>query len=520
MSQLKKSAKSVGTIVVFTLGSKVLGFLREALIASKYGSGASTDTFFIALSAISLFAALLSQTINTTLIPILSDIEVHNGKEGKKNHLNNFLNIIVLAAVILTSFAFVVTPALMNVLGRGFQGEQLDYAILLTRIGLPLLIISSIVGIFRGYLESEERFTEAAIAEYPWNIVYILFLFFLAEYFSITALMFAAIVADASKLLIQIPSMRKIGYRYKFVIDLKDEYVQKMAVLIPPVLLSVGISDLNNLVDKSMASSLKAGSVSALNYATILSNVVVSVFITAIITVLFPILSKEANTENYVRLKKIMQLSLNVVLLITIPTAIGMIVLANPAVKFAYQRGEFGDTAALMTSTALMYYSIGLIGSGVNALLTRIFYALQDTKTPMKTSFYALVLNILLNLALVGSMGHNGLALASSISNTLVAIILLNELRKKIGSLGLKAMIQSSIKILASAVIMGIVVYLLYNYSMVVLIPSRFVELILVALIVLIGGMLYLAFLYLLKVEELYFFIDKIKDILNVRKNG
>src|SRR5699024_1342485 len=146
---------------------------------------------------------------------------------------------------------------------------------------------------------------------------------------------------------IQIPSLRKLGYRYKMTIDLQDEYMQRLATLIPPILISVAISDLNNLIDKSMASSLVQGSVSSLNYASVLNNIVMSVFVTAIITVIFPMLSKEANAENFDGLNKLMHTSLNIGLLITVPAAIGMIFLATPAVKFAYQRGGFGEAATI-----------------------------------------------------------------------------------------------------------------------------------------------------------------------------
>src|SRR5699024_3241045 len=119
MSNLKKSAKSVVTIIVFTLASKFLGFLREALIASNYGSGAGTDTYFIALSAITLFSTLIMQTINTTMIPILSDVEIQEGKRGKLNHLNNFLNTVTLVAFIMVILGYFMTPLLMQLLGKG-----------------------------------------------------------------------------------------------------------------------------------------------------------------------------------------------------------------------------------------------------------------------------------------------------------------------------------------------------------------------------------------------------------------
>ena len=511
MSNLNKTAKSIITIVVFALGSRLLGFFREALIASNYGSGAGTDAFFIALSAISLFSTLIWETVHTTLIPILSDVEAEEGKEGKLNHLNNFLNSVTAAAIILVIFAFFTTPFLMKILAKGFTGEQFDLAILLTRIGLPMLIFSGIVGVFRGYLQSEERFNESAASPFPRNIVYILFLVFLSQYFSIKALMVAAVVAEASQILIQIPSLRKLNYRYKFTIDLKDEYMQRLAGLIPPILVSVAIIDINNVIDKSMASSLIDGSVSALNYGSVLTNMVTSVFVTAIITVIFPMLSKEANAENYSGLKKLLQTSLNIILMITIPATIGIIVFATPAVKFAYQRGEFDQIATMMTSGALVYYSLGLAGIGVTALLTRVFYSLKDTKTPMINSALALGLNFILNLILVQFMEHRGLALSTSLSTTITSFFLLYQLRKKIGNLGLRAMIQSSLKTVASSIVMGVVIYSIYNYTIVPLNPSRLTELLLILCTVFIGVIVYFVSLYLLKVEELYFATDFVK---------
>ena len=511
MSQLKKSAKSVGMIAVITLGSKVLGFVREAMIAARYGSGVGTDTFFIALSAISLFSVILTQTINTTLIPILADVEAHEGKEGKKNHFNNFFNTMTLAAILLSILAYFIAPLIMKVLAKGFEGEQFQHAISMMRLGIPILIFTTMVGALNAYLQTEERFTETALISYPWNMIYIVFLLFFAERFSITGLMVIAVVAEASKLLVPIPGLKDLSYRYKFVLDLKDDYMKQMAYLIPPVLLSVGISDVNSIVDRSMASSLVDGSVSSLNYANTLKGIIYSIFVTAILTVVFPILSKEANEENYARLKKVMQTSMNIVLLILIPAMIGMIILSAPAVKFAYQRGEFGDRAAWMTQTALIAYSLGLIGMGVRALLVRMFYALQDTKTPMVNSVYALVFNVLFNLLFVRFIGHSGLALATSLTTTLTGLLLLYELRKKIGPLGLRAMVNSTVKILLSSLLMGVIIYILYHGGMAYLDPSRLIELFLLLITGMIGVAVYFIGLYLFQVEELHFLVDQVK---------
>src|SRR5699024_9269411 len=187
MSNLKKSAKSVGIIIVFTLASKVLGFLREALIASNYGSGAGTDTYFIALSAITLFSTLILQTVNTTMISVLKDVKIKERKKGILKHINNFLNTLTLVVVIMIILGYFITPLLMRLLGKGFEGEQFELAITLARIGFPLLIFSSLFGVFRGYLQSEESFTETAAAAFTKNIVFILFSIFLSQSFSLKA---------------------------------------------------------------------------------------------------------------------------------------------------------------------------------------------------------------------------------------------------------------------------------------------------------------------------------------------
>ena len=508
MSNLKKSAKSVVTIIVFTLASKFLGFFREALIASRYGSSVETDTFFVALSAVTLFSALLTQTINTTLIPILSEVESKEGKQGKINHVNNFLNIMVVVAFALIVVGYFSAPLIMEILGAGFEGKQFDFAITLTRVGLPSLIFATIVGIYRGFLQSENLFNESAFSGYPKNFVYIAFLLFLSQYFSIKGLMIATVVAEASQLIIQIPSLRKVKYRYRLTISIKDEYVQRLSTMIPPILVSVGIHDLNTVIDKSMASTLIEGSISALNYSGAINSIVLHVFVTAILTVLFPMLSKVASEKNYDNLKKLMHTNINIVLLITVPATIGIIVLASPVVKFAYERGEFDALATMMTSNALKYYSLGLVGSSVSMLVSRVFYSLKDTKTPMINSAFALVLNFLFNLIFIQSMGHLGLALGTSLSATISTIFLLYQLRKKIGNLGLKEMSQSGFKILASAAIMGIIIYGFYNYSVIIFNPSRLNEIIIVFITFLIGVIVYLLALYFFNVEELHFAID------------
>lgn len=150
MSKSKQAAKSVTIIIIFTIASKFLGYIREALIAAKFGSGVETDTFFIALTVTSLFATMITASINTTMIPVLSEIEVREGKKGKKDHTNNLLNIVFIISLILIMLAWLLTPLVIKILASGFRGKQFRLAVLMTRIGLPVIFLLELPGFLMG----------------------------------------------------------------------------------------------------------------------------------------------------------------------------------------------------------------------------------------------------------------------------------------------------------------------------------------------------------------------------------
>ena len=511
MSKSDHIAKSALVIIIFSLFGKVLGFIREILIASKFGSGMETDTFFVALAATGLITGFLSNAISTTVIPILSEIEVKEGKTGKIKHSNNIINIIFLISAILVTLGIIASPFLIKLVASGFQGEQYDLAVKLTRMGMPMILFSGVTGVFTGYLQSEQRFAAPAAVELPYNLVYILFLLFLSSIFGIKGLMVATVIAVASQVLIQIPDIKKSGYRHTFKLDFKDRYVKKIILLALPVLLGVAVHDLNAIVDRTLASRLIEGSISALNYADKLNNIILGVFITAITTVIFPLLSKESNTDNMISMKKIMGYGINIILVITIPASVGLIVLATPIVEIAFQRGAFDGTATLMTSQALIFYSVGLIAAALNIFITRVYYSIQDTKTPVVYGIVAVALNIILNIILVRYMQHSGLALATSISTTVSAILLIYSLKKKIGSLGTKDYITTFIKSGAASIIMGICVYIIYNQMYKLLGISGMNNLISFSVAVGIGILIYVVASYMFGIESVKNVLDTIK---------
>ncbi|MSU02122.1 murein biosynthesis integral membrane protein MurJ [Tissierella pigra] len=514
MSTSSETTKSIFIIIIFSLGSKFLGFLREILIAAKFGSGIETDTYFVSYGLIALIMAIFTNTITTTFIPVLSEIETREGKQGKIKHTNNMITILSFVSIILVIISWFLSPNLIKLTAKGFYGEQYNLAIELLRIGLPVVIFSSIIGTLTGFLQSEKRHFSSAAIGIPLNIVYIFFLVFLSSNFGIKGFMITTVIAVISQLLIQIPEARKTGYRYKFVFDLKDEYIKKVLYLSIPVLIGVAINDLNVIVDRTLASDLVEGSISALNYANKLNGLILGVFVTAVTTVIFPLLSKESNNNNINGLKKIMSDGVNLILLITIPATVGLVVLAQPIVEIAFQRGEFTINDTIMTSHALIFYSLGLVSMSLRLLLNRVFYSLQDTKTPMINGAISVGLNIILNLILVKFMAHAGLAFATSIANSVATLLMFYGLKKKIGSLGTKGYIIIFIKLGLASTVMGLIAYFTYNGLYGMLGASKLYNLISLLAAVGLGVIVYGVLCYVFKVEEVRDVINKVKNRL------
>lgn len=520
MSKTEKAATSVVVMIVFSLGSKFLGFLREILIASKFGAGMETDTFFIAIAVSGLFTTLIGAALNTTMIPVLSEIQVKEGIKGKVLHTNNILNIVVVLSILLVFTGWVGAPLLVKLLAKGFTGQQFELAVYLTRIGIPVLFFSLIQPVLRSYLQSEMMFTETAASAFPFNFVYIFFLIFLSGKFGIVGLVVANTLAVASQILLQFYGLKKSGYKYKFIFDLKDIYVRKILLLTVPIFIGTTINEINIIVDKTLASSLIEGSISALNYATRLNSLILGVFITAITTVIYPMLSEQSNNGNIVKMKKIMGYGINSILLITIPSTIGLIVLSKPIVEVVFQRGEFDIQATILTSQALIFYSMGLVATGLRPMIGRVFFSLQDTKTPMINGAIAVVFNVIFNLILVTNMAHRGLALSTSLSNIIAVALLFITLKKKIGSLCTLSYIKCGLKAGLASAIMGVVAYVVYHGLYGILGISKLYNFISLLVAIVLAVIVYGVLCYLFGIEEIRDIVDKVMKKLKSKSHN
>lgn len=441
----------IGKVTLVTLVSKVLGFFREILIANQYGSSAEADVFFMVTGLIALVGMLFTDSISTTFVPILSDINIAQGREGKIRHTNNLVNLLSIVMVFISILTVVFAPYIVSVAAIGFSGEQFNSAVKFLRIGTPMMVLSSVVGVFTGFLQSERRHLSYSAIGIPFNLIYIIYLVILSDTYGVEGLMYASVFAVLIQILFLAPTLRSRGYRYSFHVDPRDSYVWKTIKLSGPVMIGFAVSDISNFVERTIASTLPVGSISYLNYGEKIRALIVSVFVFAILNVIYPPLSEAASEDDFSQFKKIMATGVNLTLIVAIPATIVLFAYSQPIIRVLFQRGEFTSVDTEMTSTILMLYSLGLMFEGVRHVFVRAYYAIQNTKTPFIVSVATGGLTILFSLVLMRSLGVFGLALAKTLAFIMTSVLIFFLLRKRLDGIGAMSYLKTGIKILIAS---------------------------------------------------------------------
>ena len=405
---------------------------------------------------------------------------------------------------------------MVKIFAINFSGEKLSLAIDFTRIMILGVLFIGLGNMMTSWLQIKGKFSIGGLTGLPFNVI-IIGGILLSSKGNIYILAISYLIAIMSKFLFQLPFALKTGYKYKLYINLRDNNIKKMIFMIIPVFIGAGVNQVNAIVDKSLASTLGDGYITVLNSANKLNEFVLGIFILSIASVIYPNLSKLSNDKNKEGFIKSVYQSINSVVLFIVPISIGAIVLARPVVSLIFQRGAFDSNATSMTAIALACYSIGMIGFSLREIISKIFYSIQDTSTPMINGSLAMIINIVLNIALIKFLGYVGLAIATSISSLICIILLLNSLKKKIGYFGQDKIIKTTIKSLISSVAMGVVVYFTYN-TLTDMLGIEFIQEA-IALFVSIGTgvIVYGVLVIILKVEEVSIITNMVKNKILVK---
>ncbi len=500
--------KTAVLLMLITILMKILGFTREITLSYFYGTSNISDAYLISLTIPGVIFAFIGTGIATSYIPMYSNIVNEKDIKSADRFTNNIINFILIICTLIVIIVLFFTEPIVQLFASGFEGGILELAVKFTRISILGIYFTGLTYVLNGYLHYNNNFAIPALMSIPFNLINILSII-LSVRLSSLILPFGSVVAMAFQLLFIIPFVYKKGYRYRFILDKHDEYLKKMIYLSLPVIIGVSVNQINVLVDRTLASKVAIGGISALNYSNRLIMFIQGLLVTTIATAMYPMISKMAAEDNIDGMKKSVSEAINSISLLVIPATIGAMLFAEPVVKLLFGRGAFDPRAISMTSDALFYYSMGMIGFGLREILSRAFYSLQDTKTPMINAAIAMAMNIVLNIILSKYMGIGGLALATSISAIFCTVLLFISFRKKIGSFGLKNITISSIKILCASLAMGVIAKLSYD----VLLKHISDNLSLIAAII-IGAVVYFVIIYFMGVEEVDSMIKAVKNKL------
>ncbi|MBI5555101.1 MAG: murein biosynthesis integral membrane protein MurJ [Elusimicrobia bacterium] len=509
----KVIARATVMITIIALVGKVFGFICSFILAAKFGATFKTDAYFVALNIPELLRDVLSGgALTCAFIPVYTTCLAKKQEQEAQKLASGIFNILLVALILLTLFGIIFAPALTHLVAPGFKGETLDLTIKLTRLFFPAIIFLGLASLFGAILNSYHHFTVPALQPLIMNTANIVGMLLLAPFIDIYSLVVGALVGGVGITMMNLPLLYKKGLRYLPQFSFEQEGIKKIGVLWFPLILGLSVNQLNIVISKILASGLSSGSISALNYANLINQIAPSVFGVAVSTAIFPSLSWHIALNENEKFREIVSKAIRVSLIITVPLTLGLMFLSFPVIRFLFERGVFDRQATILTSGLLVYFAIGTFALAVNYVLIRAFYALSDTKTPVKLAITAVVSNIVMSLLLITFMAQNGLALASSIAAMVQMGLLLIYLQRKIGKLKLKQLAIDFVKTVISGLIsVGAGVFCLSKLSAFFDQNTFCGQILSLGIVGLVIIVLYLLWLSLFKVEQTDTFLDMIK---------
>ncbi len=438
-----KLLKSTATVGGATILSRILGFLRDMVLARMFGASGETDAFFLAFKIPNFMRRLFAEgSFSLAFVPVLSELEAAGDRKALKDFIDHVTGALLAALLVLTAIGTLAAPLVLTVFAPGWalqERPEFDLAVQMLRITFPYILLISLTALAGGILNTFERFLIPALTPVLLNLSLIAAALGLAGRMEVPvmALAWGVLLAGVLQLLFQWPSLARLGLVPRPRWDWHNSGVRRVIRLMVPTLIGSSAAQVNLLVDSVIATFLVTGSVSWLYYSDRLLEFPLGVFGIALATVILPNLSRKHASQSAQDFSDTLDWALRLATLITLPAAVGLAVLSQPILATLFQYGAFSAGDVYMASLSLVAYSFGLPAFIAIKVLAPGYYARQDTKTPVKFSLLAMGANVLLNLLFVGSLlqigfegPHAGLAAASSVSAWLNAALLYRSLRR------------------------------------------------------------------------------------------
>lgn len=431
--QKDNSTKTISIVMVITLLGKVLGLLRDRLLAVHYGTGMEANAFYTASRIPRVFFdAVFASAIAACFIPVFSEYLTRRGKDKAMRFGGTFLTVMAVLTAVLSVVGMACSGALVNLFADGYDAETTRLAVHLTQVMFPTVFFTGIAFSFVGILQSMDEFNIPALISTVSNLVIIGYFVLCNERFGIFGLAVAFLVGWFLQAAIQLPALRRRGFRYHPGFDCRSEGMKKVFALMLPVMVSTWVQPINLTINSRFGSHLYNGAgVSAIEISTNLYLIVAGVFVLSVTNVIFPKLSRQVAQGEDQAFRSTLRDTVHSTLFFVLPMSAGLVTLARPLVSFIYGGGQFDAFSIDITASGLAWVSLGMVGYAVQNILSRAYFAKQDGRTPLLAGAVSIAINLLLCIVLTDRLQVAGLAIASAVSSTVYALFLLLPLERQ-----------------------------------------------------------------------------------------
>lgn len=440
-------------IMAATLASMLLGFGREVVNARYFGEQWELDVFLVAAIIPTLVFGVFNGALVSALVPVFSGYFASGKDEEAWRLSSTVINVLAIVLSVGAIVAWLAAPAITRLFATSWNAPATEVAVRMTRILMPTIIATSIAGVMQALLNAQQRFRAASLQGVALNLCTIAGVLLFFHRYGIYALVFATAAGLVAQMLVQLPSYLR-RCKYRFVLDLGHPGLHALYGLLGPIAVGSAVGQLNLLFDKYFASTLTPGNIATMQYATKVVGFPQQLFAVAIATVIFPVLSAQFATRSIDGLRQTASTGLRMTALITIPAALGLIALARPIIAVLFERGAFTQGDVIRTAGAMQFYAAGLLGIAASIVLTRCFFAMRDSRTPVLVATIVVVLNVVGSAILVKPFGVNGLATANSIASIAEALALYAIINRRFG-LEPKAIGASVVRVTVASAVMA-----------------------------------------------------------------
>ncbi|MCP3891886.1 MAG: murein biosynthesis integral membrane protein MurJ [Desulfobulbaceae bacterium] len=518
-SSTGKIARSAGAVSGAVMCSRVLGLIREQLFAGFFGAGYAYDAFVVAFRIPNLLRDLFGEgALSAAFVTVFSDYDTNKGSKATWELASTVLIFFAVLLSIITLVGIYFAGPIVNLLAPDFQMVEgkTELTTGLTKIMFPFLTLVSLSAVVMGMLNTKGKFFVPAMASSFFNLGSIIGGVSLALIFphfdlpAITGMAWGTLIGGLLQLCMQLPTLKKTGFTFTPRLNIKDPGLRRILYLMLPATIGLSATQLNIFINTNFASSCSEGSVSWLNYAFRLVQLPIGLFGVALSIAAMPILAKQAAQKNMLGLKDSFISSLVLVFSLTIPATVGLILLAEPIIKLIFEHGAFSSFDTSKTAEALQFYALGLFAYSAIKVMVPVFYAINNTRFPVIGSFLGVGLNIIIINLLIDQMQHKGIALSTSCAIGCNFLFLGCILYKKLDGLPLTYLLSGLIKIIGSALLMGMVIMFLHQQIQPWMDASILTQLCGVFFLIGCGGTIYGIALQALKLPEFILLTKKL----------